>query len=119
MGEPQQEMTAMVVMLVLMLTSMLICRAILGVRLKGLPPSQNCTAMFLNATAKQLNWNLGQKTKAQYRLHLEGKIAMTFPNQALSLGFEWDCLCAAWEERLRSLPTIAKSTGTAMFLPLQ
>jgi hypothetical protein len=24
--------------------------------------------------------------------------------------------CAVWEERLRSLPTIAKSTGTAMFL---
>jgi hypothetical protein len=32
------------------------------------------------------------------------------------LGFEWDSLGAAWEGRLRSLPTIAKFTVTAMFL---
>jgi hypothetical protein len=32
------------------------------------------------------------------------------------LGFEWDCLSAAWEVRLSELADYQKITGTAMFL---
>jgi hypothetical protein len=40
---------------------------------------------------------------------MEGKKShMTFEFRHWKLGFEWDCLCAAWDERLKELADYRK-----------
>jgi hypothetical protein len=54
------------------------------------------------------------KQRSQYKLHLEGKTSpmTSLRIQALeSLGFEWDRLGAAWEERLSELTDYRKIQG--------
>jgi predicted chitinase len=63
------------------------------------------------------NFKLGywvSKQRCQFRLHAEGKRSeMTLPRiQALeSLGFEWDSLGAAWDDRLSELADYRKIHG--------
>jgi hypothetical protein len=65
-----------------------------------------------NKNQKLANWVKTQRT--QYRFHLEGKTSsMTLSHiQALaSLGFEWDCSGATWEDRLSELADYRKIQG--------
>jgi hypothetical protein len=62
--------------------------------------------MFLTATGKHnSSWEGGSELKGKiYKLHQGKNVAMTPPVSELeSLGFEWDSLGTAWEERLSEL----------------